>query len=154
MIRVAINGFGRIGRSVFKAGINNKKIKFVAVNDLSDTKTLAYLIQYDSVYGRFNGKIQAKEHSLIVNGKSIQVLSERDPEKLPWKKLKIDIVVESTGIFREKKDALKHIKAGAKRVILSAPSESTDFTVVLGVNEEKLRKEHQVISMALKNLLL
>jgi len=148
MIRVAINGFGRIGRSVFKAGINNKKIKFVAVNDLSDTKTLAYLIQYDSVYGRFNGKIQAKEHSLIVNGKSIQVLSERDPEKLPWKKLKIDIVVESTGIFREKKDALKHIKAGAKRVILSAPSESTDFTVVLGVNEEKLRKEHQVISMA------
>ncbi|MBI2110514.1 type I glyceraldehyde-3-phosphate dehydrogenase [Candidatus Woesearchaeota archaeon] len=148
MIRVAINGFGRIGRSVFKAGINDKKIKFVAVNDLSDTKTLAYLIQYDSVYGRFNGKIQAKEHSLIVNGKSIQVLSERDPEKLPWKKLNIDIVVESTGIFREKKDALKHIKAGAKRVILSAPSESADFTVVLGVNEEKLRKEHQVISMA------
>ena len=148
VVRVAINGFGRIGRSVFKAGIRDKRIQFVAINDLSDTKTLAYLMKYDSVYGRFDGSIQAKEHSLVVNGKNIQVLSERDPEKLPWKRLKIDVVVESTGIFREKKDMFKHLTAGAKRVILSAPSEGCDCTIVLGVNEEKLRKEHTIISMA------
>ena len=148
MIRVAINGFGRIGRSVFKAGIHDKRVQFVAVNDLSDTKTLAYLLKYDSVYGRFNGTIQAKEHSLVVNGKTVHVFNEREPEKLPWKKLKVDIVVESTGIFREKKDALRHIKAGAKRVILSAPSSSADFTFVLGVNHQKLKKNHRVLSMA------
>src|SRR3989344_2310405 len=136
MVRVAINGFGRIGRSVLKAGLADKKIQFVAINDLSDSKTLAYLLKYDSVYGRFNGTIEAKDKALVINGKTVYVFAERDPEKLPWKTLKINVVVESTGFFKEKVDAMKHVKAGAKRVIISAPSKSADFTLVLGVNEK------------------
>jgi len=118
MIRVAINGFGRIGRLVFRAGMNNKNIDFVAVNDLTDAKTLAHLLKYDSVHGILDANIKAKNNSIMVNGKEIKIFSEREPENLPWKKLKIDVVVESTGIFRTKEGAEKHLKAGAKKVLI------------------------------------
>src|SRR3989344_9028658 len=108
MVKVAINGFGRIGRMVFKAGLNDKDIEFVGLNDLTDTATLAQLLRYDSVHGRFPGTIEAKEKSLVVNGKNIPVFAERDPEKLPWGNLKVDVVVESTGRFTNRKDALRH----------------------------------------------
>jgi len=150
MINVAINGFGRIGRIVFRCGFKDKKINFVAFNDLTDAKTLAYLLKYDSVYGKFPGRVEVKNNVLRVNGKKIKVFSEKDPEKLPWKKLKIDVVIESTGIFREKKLAMKHIKAGAKKVIITAPFKGDDFvkTIVLGVNENTITKEDKIISNA------
>jgi len=151
MIRVAINGFGRIGRLVFRAGINNKNIDFVAVNDLTDAKTLAHLLKYDSIHGILNADIKAKDSSIMVNGKEIRVFSERYPEKLPWKKLDIDIVVESTGIFRTKEGAEKHLKAGAKKVMISAPFKGKDFvkTIVIGVNEKDYDKEKDnIISLA------
>ncbi|MFC2134642.1 type I glyceraldehyde-3-phosphate dehydrogenase [Bacteroidota bacterium] len=148
MVRVAINGFGRIGRMVLKAGLlsNFSGLEFVAVNDLTDTKTLAHLLKYDSVHGKFNKKIEHTENSIVIDGKEIKVFSERDPEKLPWKKLKVDVVVESTGFFRKKEDAMKHVKAGAKKVIISAPGKETDFSVVMGVNEHHYNeKEHVII---------
>ncbi|MBU1205291.1 MAG: type I glyceraldehyde-3-phosphate dehydrogenase [Nanoarchaeota archaeon] len=151
MIRVAINGFGRIGRLVFRAGINNKNIDFVAVNDLTDAKTLAHLLKYDSVHGILNADIKAKDSSIVVNGKEIRVFSERYPEKLPWKKLDIDVVVESTGIFTTKEGAEKHLKAGAKKVLISAPYKGKDFvkTIVIGVNEGDYDKEKDnIISLA------
>jgi glyceraldehyde 3-phosphate dehydrogenase len=138
MINVAINGFGRIGREVFKA-IHKKysdKINVVAVNDLTDTKTLAHLLKYDSVHKKFDAEIFYDEHHLIINNKEIHVLSEKDPEVLPWKHLQIDVVIESTGRFRTKELAEKHIKAGASKVIISAPAKSDGVkTIVLGVNE-------------------
>ncbi len=138
MVRVAINGFGRIGRMVFKAGLEDKKIEFIAVNDLTDTKTLAHLLKYDSVHKKFDGTIKAEKDSLIINGKKILVFAERDPEKLPWKKLKIDVVVESTGFFTDKQSASKHIKAGAKKVLISAPAKGEEKvnTVVKGANDK------------------
>ena len=151
MIKVAINGFGRIGRLVFRAGINNKNIDFVAVNDLTDAKTLAHLLKYDSVHGILDANIKAKNSSILVNGKEIKIFSERDPEKLPWKKLKIDVVVESTGIFRTKEGAEKHIKAGAKKVLISAPAKGDNpiKTIVIGVNEKEYNKEKDnIISLA------
>ncbi|MDP2749264.1 MAG: type I glyceraldehyde-3-phosphate dehydrogenase [Nanoarchaeota archaeon] len=154
MVRVAINGFGRIGRQVFQAGLGDPAIEFVAVNDLTDTKTLAYLLKYDSVHGRASEKIEAKEKSLVVDGKEVLVFAEKDPEKLPWKDLKIDVVVESTGFFTNASGAFKHIKAGAKKVIVSAPCkcdvpEIQLFTVVKGVNEHLYDKnKHHVISNA------
>ena len=151
MIRVAINGFGRIGRLVFRAGINNKNIDFVAVNDLTDAKTLAHLLKYDSVHGILDANIKAKDTSIVVNGKEIKIFSERDPEKLPWKKLDIDVIVESTGIFRTKEGAEKHLKAGARKVLISAPYKGDDFikTIVIGVNEKDYdKKKDNVVSLA------
>src|SRR3989344_7661347 len=135
MVRVAINGFGRIGRQVLQAGINDPKIEWVAVNDLTDTKTLAHLLKYDSVYGPFPGLVECTPNSLKVNGKEIKVLAEKAPEDLPWKKLNIDVVVESTGFFTEREGAEKHLKAGAKKVLISSPGKNADITIVRGVNE-------------------
>ncbi len=150
MIKVAINGFGRIGRMVFRAGFKDKDIDFVAFNDLTDVKTLAHLLKYDSVHGKFPGKIDHDNENIIVDSKKIKVFAEKDPEKLPWKKLKIDIVVESTGIFLTKELASKHLKAGAKKVLLSAPAKSPDIkTIVLGVNEVIYdKKKDKIISNA------
>ena len=120
-IRVAINGFGRIGRLVFLAGCKDKDLEFVAVNDVTDPKTLAHLLTYDSVFGKFPGTITYTTESIVVNGKSIKVLSEKAPEKLPWKDLKIDVVVESTGVFTSAADMQRHLTAGARKVLLSAP---------------------------------
>ena len=151
MIKVAINGFGRIGRLVFRAGINNKNINFVAVNDLTDAKTLAHLLKYDSVHGILDADIKAKGNSIVVNGKEIKIFSEKEPENLPWKKLKIDVVVESTGIFITKEGAEKHLKAGAKKVLISAPAKGDNpiKTIVIGVNDKDYdRKKDNIISLA------
>ncbi len=152
MINVAINGFGRIGRQVFKA-IHEKyseEVNVVAINDLTDTATLAHLLKYDSVHGKFNAKIEHNKNMLIIDDREIHVLKERDPEVLPWKHLSVDIVVESTGFFRTKELAEKHIKAGARKVIISAPAKGDDVkTIVLGVNENTYNpKEHNIISNA------
>ena len=149
MVKVAINGFGRIGRQILQIGINDPVIEFVAINDLTDTHTLAHLLKYDSIFGIFPGKIEHKENKLIVNGKEIVVFAEKDPEKLPWKKLNVDVVVESTGLFTDKDGAGKHLKAGAKKVLISAPSKNPDITLVLGVNEHLYdKKKHNIISNA------
>ncbi|MBU2561407.1 MAG: type I glyceraldehyde-3-phosphate dehydrogenase [Nanoarchaeota archaeon] len=153
MINVAINGFGRIGRMVFKAGLNDPDIRFVVVNDLTDTKTLAHLLKYDSVHGIFPGKVEFTEDSIIVDGKEVKVVSEKEPTKLPWKKFNVDVVVESTGRFTKKKDAMLHIEAGAKKILVSAPckcdaGEDPVKTVVQGVNEEQLTKDDIIVSNA------
>jgi len=151
MVRVAINGFGRIGRLVFRAGMKRKGIEFVAVNDLTDAKTLAHLLKYDSVHGILDIDIKAKGSSIVVNGKEIKIFSEREPENLPWKNLKIDVVVESTGIFITKEGAEKHLKAGAKKVLISAPAKGDNpiKTIVMGVNEKDYdRKKDDIISLA------
>ncbi len=149
MVRVAINGFGRIGRQVLQAGINDPDIEWVAVNDLTDTKTLAHLLKYDSVHGVSPYSVNYDEKNLIVNGKTIKVFAEKDPTKLPWKDLKIDIVVESTGFFTERDGAMQHIKAGAKKVLISAPAKNPDITIVKGVNEQLYdKKKHNIISNA------
>lgn len=148
-IRVGINGFGRIGRNVFRAMYGRKNIEVVAVNDLTDAKTLAVLLKYDSVHGRFDAKVEAKDNALIVDGREVKVFSVKDPADLPWKDLRVDVVIESTGIFTKKADCLKHITAGAKKVILSAPSkDAVDATIVLGVNDKMLKASDQVISNA------
>lgn len=153
MINVAINGFGRIGRMVFKAGLNDPDINFVVVNDLTDTKTLAHLLKYDSVHGIFAGPVDSTPDSIIVDGKKVTVVSEKDPTKLPWKKFGVDVVVESTGRFTKKKDAMQHIDAGAKKILVSAPckcdaGEEPVKTVVKGVNEELLTKDDIIVSNA------
>ncbi|MGE0792632.1 MAG: type I glyceraldehyde-3-phosphate dehydrogenase [Candidatus Woesearchaeota archaeon] len=136
MIKVAINGLGRIGRMVLRAGLHHPGIQFVACNDLTDKETLAHLFKHDSVHGKFYGKVEVTENGLIIDGNSIKIFAEKDPEKLPWKDLKIDVVVESTGFFLTKELANKHIIAGAKKVILSAPAKDKDIkTIVIGVNE-------------------
>ncbi len=148
-MRVAINGFGRIGRMIFRAGHKNEEIEFVAINDLTSTENLAYLLKYDSAHGKFNGYVNFDENNLIIDGKKIPVYKEKDPENLPWKELNVDIVIESTGFFRTKELASKHIKAGAKKVILSAPGKNVDLTIVKGVNEHLYDKEkHTIISNA------
>lgn len=141
MINVAINGFGRIGRLVLRAGLEDKNINFVAVNDLGNLETMAHLFKYDSVHGKFNGSVEAKDGNLIVNGKKIKFCSEKDPSKLPWKDLNVDIAVESTGIFTNEEGLQMHIKAGAKKVLLSAPAKdgSNIATVVIGVNDKDAR---------------
>ncbi len=149
MVRVAINGFGRIGRLVFRIGY--KDMDIVAINDITDAKTLAHLLKYDTNYGKFEAEVKYTEKSLIIDGKEIPVYSERDPEKLPWKELGVDVVIESTGVFRSRDKAAKHLKAGARKVIISAPAkgEPADITIVLGVNHEKYDpKKHDVISNA------
>lgn len=149
MVRIAINGFGRIGRMVFRAGLNDRRINFVAVNDLTNIENLAYLLKYDSVHGKLAQKVSRTKDSLIVGGKKIKVFSEKDPANLPWKKLKIDIVVESTGLFLTKELAQKHLDAGAKKVLLSAPAkDDTIKTFVYGVNHKKYKKSDLIISNA------
>ena len=147
MVRVAINGFGRIGRQVLQAGINDPSIEWVAVNDITDTPTLAYLLKYDSVYGRFKGDVGVDGENLIVNGKKIIVLREKEPTNLPWKNLRIDIVVESSGLFTNREGASAHLKAGAKKVLISAPANNPDITIVKGVNENLYDKnKHHIVS--------
>lgn len=147
-MNIAINGFGRIGRAVFKALVNKPGVKVVAINDLTDTKTLAHLLKYDSCYGQTKD-VKATAKAIIFKGKAYPVLAEKDPLALPWKKLKVDVVIESTGRFTDPVEAGKHIKAGAKRVILSAPAKGKGAkTFVLGVNAEKIKKADKIISMA------
>lgn len=149
MVKVAINGFGRIGRLVFRIGY--KKMDVVAINDITDAKTLAHLLKYDTNYGKFQGEVEYTNKSLIVDGKEIPVFSEKEPSDLPWKALDVDVVVESTGVFRSRDKAAKHLDGGAKKVIITAPSkgEPADVTVVLGVNEHMYDPEkHDVISNA------
>ncbi|MHC1566433.1 MAG: type I glyceraldehyde-3-phosphate dehydrogenase [Candidatus Syntropharchaeia archaeon] len=149
MVRVAINGFGRIGRNVFRAAQGNHGIEFVAINDLTDARVLAHLLKYDSVHGTLDVPIRAEEDGIIFDGKRIKVFSERDPKNLPWKELEIDVVVESTGLFRNRNAASKHLDSGAKKVIISAPSPDPDITVVIGVNDDKYDPErHHIISLA------
>jgi glyceraldehyde 3-phosphate dehydrogenase len=148
-IRVGINGFGRIGRNFFRACYGNPDIEIVGINDLTDAYTLAHLLKYDSVHGRFEGKVEAKEDSIVVDGKEIKITAIKDPAQLPWKELEVDIVIEATGVFRDREGAGKHLEAGAKKVVISAPGKNPDITVVLGVNEDKYNpNEHHIISNA------
>jgi glyceraldehyde 3-phosphate dehydrogenase len=148
-IRVGINGFGRIGRLVFRVMAGRPEFDLVAVNDVSDTKTNAHLLKYDTVFGPFEGTVAAKEGALVVNGREVKVLAEKDPGKLPWGSLNVDWVVESTGVFTSRDECAKHLTAGAKRVLLSAPAkDKVDITTCLGVNLDKVTPEHKVISNA------
>ncbi len=149
-VRVGINGFGRIGRLVVRAAIGDPEIEIVAINDLADAKVLRHLFMYDSVHGVYRGKAEADaEGMLVIDGKKIKVLSERDPSDLPWKELEVDVVLESTGLFTSRDKAAKHIDAGAAKVIISAPATDPDITMVLGVNEDMYdKKNHHVISNA------
>ncbi|NOR65605.1 MAG: type I glyceraldehyde-3-phosphate dehydrogenase [Candidatus Scalindua sp.] len=148
-IKVGINGFGRIGRNVFRVIAEREGIDVVAINDLADARTLSMLLKYDSVHGRFDGDIEAKEDAIVVKGKEVKLTKEKDPARLPWKELGVDIAIESTGIFTTKADCAKHLEAGAKKVILSAPSkDQLDATIVMGINENELRPEHKIVSNA------
>jgi glyceraldehyde 3-phosphate dehydrogenase len=150
-INVGINGFGRIGRLVFRAIWKNarKDIAVVAINDLSDAPTLAYLLKYDSIYGRFDGQVKAEGTDLVVDGVKVPVLAEKEPDKLPWAKLQVDVALECTGKFTTKADCAKHLKAGARKVILSAPpKDDIDATIVIGVNDAALKPEHKIVSNA------
>jgi len=150
-VRVGINGFGRIGRNVLRAATmaNQTEIEFVGVNDITDTKTLAHLLKYDSVHRRFPGTVEAKGDTLVVNGKPIKVSAIKEPEKLPWKELGVEFVLESTGRFTDKESASKHLTAGAKKVVISAPAKGEDITICMGVNNEKYDPaKHHIISNA------
>jgi glyceraldehyde 3-phosphate dehydrogenase len=150
-VKVGINGFGRIGRNVVRAAkkLGCTDLDFVAVNDLTDTKTLAHLLKYDSVHGRFDGTVEAREGALVVNGDTIKVLSEKDPAKLPWKELGVDVVLESTGRFTDRDQAALHLAAGARKVVISAPAKKEDVTLVYGVNHDKYDPaRHHIISNA------
>lgn len=148
-VKVGINGFGRIGRNVFRAALHNPNVEIVAVNDLTDANMLAHLLQYDSVHGTLNEKVSVDGDSLVVGGHKIKVLAERDPAQLGWGDLGVEVVVESTGRFTKRADAAKHLEAGAKKVIISAPANEEDITIVMGVNEDKYdAANHHVISNA------
>jgi glyceraldehyde 3-phosphate dehydrogenase len=149
-VRVGINGFGRIGRNVLRAGLAKETdIEWVAVNDITDNATLGHLFKYDSILGPYQGSVEVRGDGLIIDGKEIKVLEERDPAKLPWSDLGVDVVLESTGFFTSRPDAAKHLEAGAKKVVISAPAKEEDITVVLGVNDDKYdRAKHDVISNA------
>ena len=148
-VRIGINGFGRIGRNIMRAAMGDGDIDFVAVNDLTSAKTLAHLLKYDSVLGNLHGTVEAKADSISVDGDEFKVLSLRDPAQLPWKDLGVDIVFESTGLFTDRDAAAKHIAAGAKKVVITAPAKGPDLTVVLGVNDEKYDpQKHHIISNA------
>ncbi len=148
-IKVGINGFGRIGRNVYRAAMGNKNIEIVAVNDLTDAKTLAHLLKYDSVLGNLHADVKAGENSVIVNGKEIKVFAQRDPAQIPWASVGAEFVVESTGHFTDKAKAVAHLKDSVKKVIISAPATGEDLTIVLGVNEDKYDpKNHHVVSNA------
>ncbi|HVG18823.1 MAG TPA: glyceraldehyde 3-phosphate dehydrogenase NAD-binding domain-containing protein, partial [Blastocatellia bacterium] len=148
-IKVGINGFGRIGRNIFRAAMGRGDIDFVAVNDITDTKTLAHLLKYDSVLGNLEADIKAAENSITVDGDEFRIFSERDPGAIDWPSMGAEIVVESTGRFTNREDAAKHLRGSVKKVIISAPAKNEDVTLVLGVNEEAYKpNEHQVISNA------
>ncbi len=151
MAKVAINGFGRIGRMSYRAILEHPELEVVAINDLTDAKTLAYLFKYDSVHEQFRGEVYAEGEYLVVNGKKVRIYAERDPQNLPWKELGVDIVVESTGFFKKRDLMMKHINAGAKKVVLTVPAakaDDVDATVVLGVNDHVLTKDVQLVSNA------
>ncbi|MCL2065199.1 MAG: type I glyceraldehyde-3-phosphate dehydrogenase [Candidatus Cloacimonetes bacterium] len=149
MLRLAINGFGRIGRLVFRAAFEKADVEVVAINDLTNAHTLAHLLKYDSIHKKFNGKVEYADNILKVDGKEVKIYSAKDPEDLPWKELNIDIVIESTGIFTSREQAMKHVKAGAKKVIISAPAkDKVDATIVIGVNCKSLKKEDIIVSNA------
>jgi glyceraldehyde-3-phosphate dehydrogenase type I len=155
MRNIAINGFGRIGRIFLRIALKDKEFEtlanIIAINDLGDTNTLAHLFKYDSVHGKFDGQvtIDKNENSLVIDNHKIKVFSEKDPEKLPWKSLQVDLVLESSGKFNDREKAIKHIHAGASKVVISAPAKNPDITMILGINDEKYKpKEHHIISMA------
>jgi len=149
MHRVAINGFGRIGRLVFREMVKRGEFEIVAINDLTDAATLAHLLKYDSVHGRFKGSVQAKEGAIVVNGKEVKVFSEKNPANLPWKDLGVELVIEATGVFRNKEKTMPHIEAGAKKVLITAPAKGeVDATIVLGVNDDVLKPEMKIVSNA------
>src|SRR5919202_6226017 len=149
-VRVGINGFGRIGRNVFRAAHeSDADIEIVAVNDITDAATLAHLLKYDSVYGPFPGEVEVRDGALGVDGREVRVLAERDPAQLPWGDLGVEVVIESTGFFTKRDDAAKHLEAGAKKVVISAPATEPDLTTVLGVNDDRYDSgKHDVISNA------
>lgn len=149
-LKVSINGFGRIGRLLYRAALEQKaNIDFVAVNDITDAKTLAHLLKYDSVHGRFKGQVEVKGNDLLVNNKELKVLTQRDPAQLPWKDMGVFLAVESTGLFTDREGASKHLTAGAKKVLISAPAKNPDATIVLGVNQQMYdHKKHNLISNA------
>ena len=148
-IKVGINGFGRIGRNVYRVIAEREGIDVLAINDLTDARTLSILLKYDSVHGRFNGEVGTKDNALVVKGKEIRLTKERDPASLPWKELGVEVVIESTGIFTTKADCEKHLEAGAKKVILSAPAkDQLDATIVMGINDNDLKPEHKIVSNA------
>lgn len=149
-IRVAINGFGRIGRLVFRAAMekNRSDLEFVAINDLADAETNAHLLKYDSVHGRFPGEVSVKGDIMTVNGKAIKVVQVKDPATLPWASIGVDVAMECSGIFTKRDDAGKHLTAGAKKVLISAPADGEDITVVYGVNHTGLKAEHKIVSNA------
>lgn len=147
-VKVAINGFGRIGRLVYRAGLRSREVQFVAVNDITDSKTMAHLLKYDSVHGLLNAEVKATANSIMVDGQELKTFSLRDPAALPWKALGVDVVLESTGRFTDRAGAEKHLLAGAKKVVISAPAKNPDVTVVFGINQEDYDKtSHNVISM-------
>lgn len=149
MIKVAINGFGRIGRLVLKGLMSNEKASVIAINDLTDAKTLAQLFKYDSIHGKYEGNVEATDSSIFIDGKEIKVYSEKNPENLPWKELQIDYIIEATGVFRDSEGLSKHLSAGAKKVILTAPAKGKiDATVVMGVNHHDLKAEDKIVSNA------
>ena len=148
-IRVGINGFGRIGRNILRAALHDKELDFVAVNDITDAKTLAHLLKYDSILGNLEGEVKAEGDEIHVAGRRIKVLAMKDPAQLPWKDLKVDYVVESTGLFTDAEKAKAHLAGGAKKVIISAPAKGEDLTIVMGVNQDKYDpKKHHVVSNA------
>ena len=148
-IKVGINGFGRIGRNVYRVIAEREGIDVVAINDLTDARTLSILLKYDSVHGKFKGNIDSKENAIIVKGKDVRLTKEKDPAKLPWKELGVEVAIESTGIFTKRADCEKHLEAGAKKVILSAPAkDQLDATIVMGINENELKPEHKIVSNA------
>jgi glyceraldehyde 3-phosphate dehydrogenase len=148
-LKVAVNGFGRIGRMVFRAGFNNDDIEFAAVNDLTDPQTLAHLVKYDSVHGVLDADVSSTDHSLIVNGKEIEIFKEREPSRLPWQDIGVETVFECTGLFRDRDKASGHLEAGAKKVIISAPAQGPDITVVMGVNHHEYDpQKHHIVSNA------
>ncbi len=148
-IKLGINGFGRIGRLVFRAAVQHKDIEIVHINDITDAKTLAHLLKYDSTHGLFKGEVSCEGNAVIVNGKKIQISAEKDPANIPWSKAGADYVVESTGVFRKKEQLAKHLDGGAKKVVLTVPAkDEIDATIVLGVNDSDLKAEHKLVSNA------
>jgi len=148
-MKIAINGFGRIGRAVFKIALENPEVEIMAINDLTDLENLAYLLKYDTAYGIYQHSVEVKENALVVGGKEIKALSEKDPVKLPWNEMEIDVVIESTGIFKDRESVSGHIKAGAKKVLISAPTKDQSIkTIVCGVNHDDLKSEDEIISNA------
>ncbi len=148
-VKVGINGFGRIGRNIMRAAMGNPHVNFIAVNDITDAKTLAHLLKYDSILGNLNASIKTSDDGIKVDDESFKVLSIRDPSQLPWKDLGVDIVFESTGLFTKREDAAKHLSAGAKKVVITAPAKSPDITVVLGVNDDRYDPtKHHILSNA------